>query len=91
MSHGALVRTPCLTQSPLSDGRGSSVSGGRRARRAVVIGRWGDDTALLRTDEGETLEAPVPPALRNGFDVGAEVRLDGADGRILGWGPVGIG
>ena len=83
---------PCLTQRPLSDRRGSSGSGGRAAaRHAVVIGRWGDDTALLRTDEGETLEAPVPPALRNGFDVGTEVRLDVADGRILGWGPVGVG
>jgi hypothetical protein len=58
-------------------------------RRAVVIGRWGDDTALLRTDDGETLEAPVPEALRAGFDVGAEARLDGSAGDILGWGSTG--
>lgn len=59
-------------------------------RHAVVIGRWGDDTALLRTDDGATFEAPVPEALREGFDVGTEVRIDGTDGRIIGWGPVGI-
>jgi hypothetical protein len=51
----------------------------------VVIARWADDTALLRTDDGATLEAPVPEPLRPDFDVGAEARLDQADGRILGW------
>jgi hypothetical protein len=56
----------------------------------VVIGRWGDDTALLRTDDGTTLEAPVPEPLRDGFDVGSKVTLDATDGRILGWGPIGI-
>ena len=53
----------------------------------MVIGRWGDDTALLRTDDGATVEVEVPEALRAGFDVGAEARLDRAGGRILGWGP----
>ena len=57
----------------------------RRPGRAVVIGRWADDTALLRTDDGVTLEAPVPEPLRARFDVGVEVRLDRADGRIVGW------
>ena len=57
-------------------------------RHAVVIGRWGEDTALLRTDDGNTIEAPVPEALRRGFDVGAEVSIDPADGRILGCGPL---
>jgi hypothetical protein len=50
-----------------------------------VIGRWGVDTALLRTDDGLTLEAPVPEPLRPEFDVGAEARLDHVDGRIVGW------
>lgn len=53
----------------------------------MVIGRWGDDTALLRTEEGETLEAPVPEPLREWFDVGAEARLDRAGGGIVGWEP----
>jgi hypothetical protein len=57
----------------------------RRSRRAVVIARWGDDTALLRTDDGATVEVVVPEALRQGFDVGAEAQLDRADDRILGW------
>lgn len=56
----------------------------------MVIGRWGEDTALLRTDDGATFEAPVPETMRAGFDVGAHVRIDPADGRILGWGPVGV-
>jgi hypothetical protein len=57
----------------------------RRAKRAVVIGRWADDTALLRTDDGTTLEVHVPEPLRSGFDVGAEARLAQDDGRIVGW------
>jgi hypothetical protein len=57
----------------------------RRHRRAVVIGRWADDTALLRTDDGTTVEAHVPEPLRPGFDVGAEARLARDDGRIVGW------
>lgn len=52
-----------------------------------MIGRWADDTALLRTSDGTTLEAPVPEPLRQGFDVGAEARLDDDDGRIVGWSP----
>ncbi|HEX8052968.1 MAG TPA: hypothetical protein VF517_08240 [Thermoleophilaceae bacterium] len=55
-----------------------------------MIGRWGDDTALVRTDEGVTFEVRVPEALREGFDVGAELRIDPASGGILGWGPVGV-
>ena len=41
-----------------------------RARRAVVIGRWGTDTALLRTEDGATLEVAVPKPLRELVDVG---------------------
>ncbi|MEA2474160.1 MAG: hypothetical protein QOE06_2075 [Thermoleophilaceae bacterium] len=51
----------------------------------MVIGRWGDDTALVRTEDGRTVEAPVPESLRPGFDVGAEVQLHGTDDRIVGW------
>ncbi|HKP91604.1 MAG TPA: hypothetical protein VJT75_16680 [Thermoleophilaceae bacterium] len=47
----------------------------RPARRATVIGRWGDDTALLRTPDGVTVEVPVPEDLRDAIDVGASVRL----------------
>ena len=47
----------------------------RGARRATVIGRWGDDTALLRTADGETVEVPVPERLRERVDVGATVVL----------------
>ncbi|HEX8645332.1 MAG TPA: hypothetical protein VF715_00425 [Thermoleophilaceae bacterium] len=63
----------------------------RRPRKAVVIGRWADDTALLRTSDGTTLEAPVPEPLRQGFDVGAEARLDDDSGRIVGWTPADAG
>jgi hypothetical protein len=49
-------------------------------REAVVIGRWGDDMALLRTGDGDTVEALVPEPLRDRIDVGANVELrdDGA-------------
>ena len=47
----------------------------RGSRRATVIGRWGDDTALLRTADGETVEVPVPERLRERVDVGAAVEL----------------
>ena len=40
-----------------------------------MIGRWGDDAALLRTDDGQTAEAPVPEHLRERIDVGARVTL----------------
>ncbi len=50
-----------------------------------MIGRWADDTALLRTDDGTTLEAPVPEPLRPGFVAGAEAELAHDDGRIVGW------
>ena len=42
---------------------------------ARVIGRWGDDTALLRTEDGDTIEVPVPEALRAQIDVGASVEM----------------
>ena len=42
---------------------------------ATVIGRWGDDTALLRTEDGATVEVPVPEPLRAAIDVGASVEL----------------
>jgi hypothetical protein len=50
------------------------------ARRATVIGRWGDDTALVRTADGVTLEVPVPEHLRESIDVGTSIVLlaDGA-------------
>lgn len=38
-----------------------------------MIGRWGDDMALLRTDDGSTVEAEVPKRFRNRIDVGASV------------------
>lgn len=48
-----------------------------------MIGRWADDTALLRTDDGKTVELPVPEELRPAFDVGAEVQLHRVEDRIL--------
>ena len=53
--------------------------------RAVVIGRWGDDTALLRMADGTTVEAPVPEALRERFEVGDEAELEFVDDRLVGW------
>ena len=49
----------------------------------MVIGRWGDDTALLRTTDGRTLEVPVPKGLRASVDVGAKVDLDGDS--VVNW------
>ena len=48
-------------------------------RRATVIGRWGDDTALVRAADGSTVEVPVPEHLRESIDVGTSVvlRTDG--------------
>jgi hypothetical protein len=54
------------------------------SRSATVIGRWGDDAALLRTADGETVEVPIPERLRDRVDVGAAVLL-GADGSV-DWG-----
>ena len=48
-----------------------------------MIGRWADDAALVRTEDGVTLEVPVPEELRAGFDVGAEVRLDAEEDRLV--------
>lgn len=48
-----------------------------------MIGRWGDDTALLRTDDGATVEAPVPYPLRDRIDVGASVDL--LDDGLVDW------
>lgn len=51
-----------------------------------MIGRWGDDTALLRLEDGTTVEAPVPEPLRGRIDVGASVAVDvegGPDWRSL--------
>jgi hypothetical protein len=50
-------------------------------RRATVIGRWGDDTALVRAADGETVEVPVPEGLRDSIDVGTSVVLL-ADGHV---------
>jgi hypothetical protein len=55
------------------------------ARRATVIGRWGDDTALLRTADGSTVEVPVPEDRRDRIDVGTRVDLL-ADG-LVDWEP----
>jgi hypothetical protein len=44
-------------------------------RSATVIGRWGDDTALVRAADGETFEVPVPEQLRDSIDVGTSVTL----------------
>jgi hypothetical protein len=59
-----------------------------RDRRAVVIGRWADYTALVRVEGGRTLELPVPEGLRAEVDVGTVVLLDPAEGRLLGVEPV---
>jgi hypothetical protein len=55
---------------------------GDRARHAVVIGRWGTDTALLRTEDGTTLEAAVPKALRELVDVGTTAAVS-PDGEVV--------
>ena len=56
-----------------------------RARRATVIGRWGDDTVLLRLEDGTTIEAPVPEGLGERWDVGATVDADFVGERLIGW------
>jgi hypothetical protein len=48
-----------------------------------VIGRWGDDTALLRRDDGSTLEVDVPKRMREQIDVGA--RLDLSEDGAVDW------
>ena len=53
--------------------------------RAVVIGRWGDDTALLRMPDGTAIEAPVPEGLRDRFEVGDEAELEFVGDRLVGW------
>lgn len=63
----------------------------RRHRRAVVIGRWADDTALVRPEAGPAIELPVPVELRDAVDVGAAVLLDPADDRLVGVEPVRTG
>jgi hypothetical protein len=45
------------------------------SERGTVIGRWGDDTALVRAADGQTIEVPVPEHLRDGIDVGTAVTL----------------
>ena len=54
-------------------------------RRAVVIGRWSDDTALLRIDDGSTFEVPVPEPLREHFEVGDEAQVDLEGGSVVSW------
>lgn len=49
----------------------------------MVIGRWADDAALVRTEDGATLEVRVPEELRAELDVGAEVRLHGEEDRLV--------
>ena len=55
----------------------------RPARQATVIGRWGDDTALLRTADGVTVEVPVPEDLRDRIDVGTAVEV--LDDGLVDW------
>ena len=61
--------------------RDRDAAGGPRA--ATVIGRWADDTALLRTEDGATVEVPVPAPLRHRVDVGASVDL--LDDGLVNW------
>lgn len=61
----------------------SSTDGTQRA--GVVLARWGAETALLRLDDGTTLEAPVPPELREAFDVGDAVAVELEGGRLVSW------
>ncbi len=56
-----------------------------------MIGRWGDDTVLLRLDDGNTVEAPIPESLRDRFDVGDEARVSFEDGRLVAWELVAVG
>jgi hypothetical protein len=57
--------------------------------RAVVIGRWADDTVLLRMDDGTTVEAEVPEALRDRFEIGDLAELDFDEDRLVRWGLAG--
>jgi translation initiation factor IF-1 len=50
-----------------------------------VIARWGEETALLRLDDGKSVEAPVPDALRGRFEVGDPVTVELAGGRVVAW------
>lgn len=54
---------------------------------AVVIGRWGDDMALLRTPDGGAVEVAVPEPVREEFDVGDSVEMS-ADGSVNWRAPV---
>jgi hypothetical protein len=54
-----------------------------------VIGRWADDTALLRTADGETLEVEVPAEQRDRIDVGTSVEL--LEGGAVDWDAHGQG
>jgi hypothetical protein len=56
----------------------------RRVRPATVIGRWGDDTALLRLDDGSTVEVAVSEDLRDRFDVGDQINLEFEGDRVVG-------
>jgi len=60
-------------------------SGAPAARAAVVIGRWADDTALLRVDDGTTREVPVPEPLREMIDVGSRARVGANGGGDVEW------
>ena len=65
----------------------SSTRGGRferRVRPAVVIGRWGDDTALVRLEDGTTVEFAVSEDIRDRFDVGHTVNLEFEGDRVVG-------
>jgi uncharacterized protein YuzE len=54
---------------------------------ATVVGYWAGSTkALLRLDDGQTVEATAPPALEDKFSAGddALVYYDG-EGKVIGW------
>jgi hypothetical protein len=59
--------------------------GDTERRSAVVIGRWADDAALLRVEDGSTLEVTVPEPLRGAVDVGSRATVGPAGGDDVTW------
>ena len=50
-----------------------------------IVGRWAEDHALIRLEDGRSFEVPTPAEV-DGFDVGDKVLVyfDG-DGSMEGW------
>ena len=66
--------------------RRESGAGERSGRRsAVVIGRWADDAALLRLDDGTTREVSVPEELRERVDVGTRTTVGTGESDDVKW------